>query len=578
MNPKLLGWLEAPSDKRGLRFADEDEGWDFHSYANLAASAGGIAAQIEDARSEAGRPVVQVLPTRPTFVAAFFGTLLAGDTPCPLPPPAPLQRERDYRDHLAGVLEVAEPSLIVTDESLEGIVAQAAERAGVDVPRLCPRDEVAEPRPRPPADLALLQFTSGSSGRPRGVCVTPDNLEANIDVVLRWVGAHRDTRVVTWLPLFHDMGLIGFLLAEVLFGLDTWLMRPDQFVRRPARWLDCLGRIGASVTASPPFGYAYARRRVREEELEGCDFSEWSVAIAAAERLDASILASFGEWLAPYGFRPSAFRPAYGLAENTLAVTGTPLGTTPPVVSVDPDGLRLGGTVDVIGRCSLADANEIGTGAGWLVGSGIPHPEIEVEVRDEGGAVLPEGHLGEIHVKGRCVARGYMGDATSGSTRIEGDLLCTGDAGFVLDDELYVIGRMGDSVKVHGRLIYMEDLEAEVKAVPGVPKGRLAAIAGAGAAGDVVCVVVEAPADEWVDPVAEALRRSTSGELVVRVFTADRGTIMRTSSGKPRRKPMWRALMEDRLDVELVRELSPSAQCLEQGGAGARQAPEPVAP
>lgn len=559
MSGDLYRWMDAPSDTRGLRFADGNDGWTFHSYADLARAAGGAAEQIEAARSERGRPVVLVLPTRASFVTAFFGALLAGDTPCPLPPPGPVQRHVEYDQHLSGILKVAEPSLIVTDESLEEVVAQAAAHADLDIPRLCLQPHAADPTPRPPAELALLQFTSGSSGRPRGVRVSPANLETNIAMGARWTGLQKDDHWSSWLPLFHDMGLIGFLLIPIVTGVDLWLMRPDQFVRSPARWLKTFSRGGAKVGASPPFGLSFARRHVDPEELEGCDFSDWRVLVTAAERLDASTVAAFAEWLEPWGFRPETLRPAYGLAENTLAVTGTPLGTMPPVVEIEPDRLRFGEPVEVVGEHLLDSVDEIGRGAGWLVGSGVPHDGIGVEIRDDDGTLLPDGHLGEIHVTGPCVAGGYTGDAHLGTTRFGDDVLRTGDAGFVIDEELYVIGRMGDSVKVLGRHVYMEDLEAELRAVPGIPtKGRLVVIAGAGEAGDVVAAVVEAPDGDWVDGVADALRRGTFGTFTVRVFTADRGTIIRTSSGKPRRRPMWLALTQGDLDVELAAEVRPT--------------------
>lgn len=561
----LCGWIEEPSDRRGLRFARGSDGWDFHSYAALARAAAGAAAQIEDARTESGRPVVIVLPTGPGFVAAFFGALLAGDTPCPLPPPGPIQRTVEYHEYLAGILQVAKPSLVVTDEALDGMVAQAVEHAGIDVPRLALRPESADPSPRPMADLGLLQFTSGSSGRPRGVQVTPENLETNIAMSMRWTGLTDDDHWASWLPLFHDMGLIGYLLLPIMAGVDLWLMRPDQFVRDPARWLQCFGHGNAVATASPPFGLAFSRRHTRPEALEGCDFSNWRVLVTAAERLDAPIVSAFNEWLRPYGFRPQTVMPAYGLAENTLAVTGTPLGTVPRVVETDPRGFAVGQPVEVLGETSLDRAEDIGSGAGWLVGSGRAHPGTEgkdaigVEIHDEQGRRLPDKHLGEVYVSGPCVARGYTGDGRSGTARFVDGVLRTGDAGFLVDGELYVIGRMGDSVKVLGRSVYMEDVEAQLREVPGIPtKGRLVATAGTGEAGQILCAVVEAEAGEWTQRVAETLHRASSGQFTVRVFTAPFGTIMRTSSGKPRRRPLWQALCEGKLAVDLVVELPPA--------------------
>lgn len=554
MDLSLTDWLEDPSPSRGLYFADERDGWDLHTYADLALAIGGAALEIEEARSAPGRPVMIVLPTGPDFVAAFLGAILAGDTACPLAPPGPIQTE-DYARYLAGILHAAQPSLIVTDSRLEGVVKDAVTFAGMYVPLLELEHERADPIPRPPAELALLQFTSGSTGRPRGVRITPDNLQANMGIIGQWLGGNREEAGVSWLPLFHDMGLIGALLTPIGINGSMYLMRPGQFVRRPARWLQCIAEFGAQYTAAPPFGFALTRRRVKDADLEGWDFSNWRVAAVAAERLDAPVLASFGEWLAPYGFRPDTFRPAYGLAENTLAVTGTPPRVTPPVVHIASQSLVPGRPVQVKESGSLAPGESLGRGAGWLVGSGIPHPGVEVEIRSEDGTPLPDGHLGEIHVGGPSVAHGYGGDDAGGSTRFDADGVRTGDAGFMIEGELYVVGRMGDSLKVHGRSVYMEDLEAEIRTVPGIRKGQVAAVAGVGPEGSVVCALVEARAGDWVQDVGEAMQRATAGAHTVRVYAAKRGTILRTSSGKPRRRPMWAALADGSLRPELALEL-----------------------
>lgn len=554
MQLSLTAWLDEPSTERGLFFARERDGWDLHTYADLARSIGGAQGQIEAAVPESGRPVVIILPTGPAFVSAFIATILAGSTACPLPPPGPLQTE-DYTAYLSGILTAARPSLIVTDARHAAVVREAAAQTGLGMPVLELAEAQADPHPRPLAELALLQFTSGSNGRPRGVRVTPSNLNANIASIGRWIGASREDAGVSWLPLFHDMGLIGALLTPIAINGSMYLMRPGQFIRRPARWLECIAERGAHFTVSPPFGFAFARRRVKDAELEGWDFSRWRHAIVAAERLDGPVLGAFRDWLAPYGFRPETFRPAYGLAENTLAVTGTPEGTTPPVVHVAADTLAPGEAVEVHEQRSLADEGPLGEGAGWLVGSGVPHPGIGVEIRDDDGDPLPDGHLGEIHVIGPSVADGYEGATDIGSTRFGAGGLSTGDAGFVIDGELYVVGRMGDSLKVHGRAVFMEDLEAEIRAAPGVPKAQIAAVSGVGSAGATICALVEAPAGDWVDAVADAVRRATAGTYTVRVYAARRGSIMRTSSGKPRRRPMWRALMDGTLQPTLALEL-----------------------
>jgi acyl-CoA synthetase (AMP-forming)/AMP-acid ligase II len=556
----LLTWLDQPSEDRGIHFLEEREEWTFTSYATLAAEVEAAAAAIQRERSVTPGPVAILRPTGPQFVAAFFGALLAGGTPCPLAPPDFLADPVDYRRHLGQVLATARPSLIVTTTALEPTVAEVLASASLGATPVTtslagvPADLVTEL----PAELALLQFTSGSSGRPRGARVTPANLVSNIEMMRRWLGLREDDVVVSWLPLFHDMGLIGCLLTPMTAGIDLYVMRPDQFVRAPHRWLACFGEGPGTIGVSPGFGFAYSCRHVAEEQLRGFDFGNWRVALVAAERIDPAVLGEFTAMAEPHGFSPEAFLPAYGLAEATLAVTGGHLEHRPPATKIDWANLRPGGAVDVLDTAE-AGRDETAEGAGWLVGCGHPHPGVVVEVVDEAGAALPTMHLGEIAVTGPTTVDGYQGDEHGGSSTFDGARLLTGDAGFLIDDELYVVGRIGDSLKVRGRGVYMEDLETRLTRIPGVSRGRCVALSGSTAAGNCLLALIEAEPGPWVEQVASELTRAVGHEAEIKVLQAKRGTIQRTSSGKPRRRPMWAALLGGTLDARLVHHALPSA-------------------
>jgi fatty-acyl-CoA synthase len=324
---------------------------------------------------------------------------------------------------------------------------------------------------------------------------------------------------------------------------DLWLMRPDQFVRDPARWLECLSAGKACHTAAPNFGYAYAARRADPARLAGLDLSGWRTAIVGAEPIAASALESFARLAGTCGFSRRAFAPANGLAEATLAVTGVPSGQTPAVARPGWGTMRFGAPVAIERRGELGAADAAGE-LGWLVGCGPAHPSVNVTVVDRAGLPLPHGHLGEIAVTGASVAAGYHGDrpARSGSTRFAGGALYTGDAGFVLDGELYVVGRMGDSLKIRGRSVYVENLEAKVAAAAGLGLGRCAVVSAAGSGHGGVAVLVEAAAGSWIEAAVQVLDREVGDEHPVTIVSGQRGLIRRTSSGKPRRRYMWEQL------------------------------------
>ena len=443
---------------------------------------------------------------------------------------------------------------MLVEEGFEEMIEEAAEAAGI--PGRVVRIDVgggsddAKIAPAAPSELALLQFTSGSSGRPRAVRITWENLESNVAMIRRWLEMGPDDMTATWLPLYHDMGLIGCMITPMVNQSDVWVMRPDQFIRDPVRWLECYGVHGAQLGVAPNFGFGYANKRLADEELERMDFSEWRVAIVGAERLDADVLGRFARRLERRGFRASTFLPAYGLAEATLAVTGVPLDQVPRAARPDWDGARFGEPLAVHETTVLTDGERIASGDGWLVGCGPPHPGVAVTIVDEERRELGERALGEIAVTGPTVGDGYLGDPGV-STCFDGELLLTGDAGFVLDGELYVMGRLGDSLKVRGRTVFIEDVEARI-ATFGVAKGKCVVLAGSHAGENRLAALAEMPRGPWVEQAAATLEREGDQSTRVTVLCGEPGAIERTSSGKPRRRVMWQMLVRGELAAEVV--------------------------
>jgi acyl-CoA synthetase (AMP-forming)/AMP-acid ligase II len=539
----LLAWLDNPDPTRGIRFARDGDDWDFWPYDSLADATLRLARGLRSLGVDRNDVVSVILPTGPEFVIALFGAMASGCVPSPVAPPMAFQDDDAYQQHITALLITSSPTVVVTDSTVLPSIADAIRAAGVSlvvtVEELTASAPDGDHRPAG-ADLALLQFTSGSSGAARGVRVPFVALEANVTAIREWLAMTRDDPTASWLPVHHDMGLIGCLVTPIVNRSDIWLMKPEQFVRRPQRYLRCFGEAGCRLTAMPNFGLAYIARRVRPASLDGLDFSGWRALIVGAERLDTNAFDRFDQLLRPHGFRASALLPAYGLAEATLAVTGLSLTKLWRSISLMPDSLFLGG------RIRQAEATDP---AQRVVGCGHALRGVTVSVVDGAGNELPDEHVGEIVVSGSSVAAGYTsGRASPSLTSLEAGTLKTGDVGFVVDGELFVLGRLGDAMKVRGRTVFAEDVEAALVAA-GLPSQRLAAALGVHQGVPTVVAVLEQPSDQWRAVAERVVRTRTSGASIV-IAPVGRGAIARTSSGKPKRRLLWDTFERGDLPVE----------------------------
>jgi fatty-acyl-CoA synthase len=536
----IYAWLSAPRPDRGVWFADEHGGWERLSYAALADDARAVAADLAARGAGHGDVVAIALPASRDGLAALFGAWAAGCCACMLPVPE-YGSGAEYTAHVAAILGQARPVVTFTDADSAALFADVAPVSQV---RYGPGGGTAATAATPvaPARVAVLQFTSGSTRSPRAIQFTWDNLAANIAVLYRWMGWRDGDGCASWLPLNHDMGLLACLMTIARQG-DLWLMRPDQFIRDPARWLSCLGPGQAAHAGAPSFGYGYVARRVRPEQWAALDLSGWRTAMVGGEVVDAGALRAFAAAAGPAGFDPAAFHPAYGLAENTSAVTAGAVGRPGRVLRPDWEKLRFGEPVHVLQADDLIPAPGDGPGsaadggadgAGWLVGQGMPLPGdgIGLEIVDVGEDALPGGMLGEIVVTGSSVADGYVGEEPFGGR------LRTGDAGFVHDGELYVLGRMGDSLKVRARTVYVEDLEFKARAAAGLSQLAVVSMSDGGRPG--LAVFAESAPGPWAGQVTQALRAELGPDPEIVIVSGPRGLIRRTSSGKPQRREMWR--------------------------------------
>ncbi|REE98786.1 AMP-binding protein [Thermomonospora umbrina] len=543
MTSALRDWLDKPRADRGIRLAADDGTWEYRDYPSLASAARRTAQTLIEEGVRPGDVVCVVLPTDFTCIETYFGVWAAGATVCLITPPL-FQDGDDYVAHVAAILRQAAPRLTLASEGLEDLTGRALAAAGIEAGPVRPRQAEVEADVREVGELALLQFTSGSSGEPRGVMVTWDNLESNCELIARSAGFEDGQEVASWLPLYHDMGLIGCFLTPISLQTDLRLMRPDQFIRDPARWIRCFAT--ARHTAAPPFAYAYTARRVKPEQLEGVDLSNWQTAIIGAEPIDPHALEIFAQLVEPFGFSRHAFKPAFGMAETTLLVTMDAVPRDPLAVRPDPESLSFGSPVKILDSHTLGP-DSLGAKAGWVVGTGTPEADVPVTIVDDDGNELPPGHLGEIVVGGPSVCPGYYAGAQAKSTRFIDGRVFTGDAGFFHEDQLFVLGRMGDSLKVRGRSVYVEDLEARLAEITKLGKGRIvmASVPGAGTKG--VALFAETGEAAWEADVREFLRRRLGGDVEVTIVVGT-GLIQRTSSGKPRRRYMWERLKSGLMD------------------------------
>jgi len=521
----LLTRLEraaARAPAKGLVFLDRHEqetpvGW-AEVYTRASAVAGGLRAR----GVRPGDTVAVVLPTAPAFFDGFFGAALAGAIPVPLYPPARVGRLEEYQARTAAMLAAARVRLVLADGRTLRILGEAAARArcelgSVDVAEVTGPPVAHAARPR---DLAMVQFSSGTTVDPKPVGLTHANLLANMramsDVFLE-AGTDIVEHGVSWLPLYHDMGLIGCALLAVFHPASLTLLPPELFIARPALWLRALSRTRASVSAAPNFAYAFCTERVRDDEMEGVDLSGWRFALNGSEPVSATTLRKFVTRFARWGFRPEALTPVYGLAEATLAVTFSDWRRPFRATRFDRTALAEG----------RAEPNVDGT---ELVSVGRPLPGVIV--------AAPVDTIGAIRVKGPSVMAGYLHQPERTAATIVDGWLDTGDLGFLHGGELYVCGRTRDVVILRGRNYMPHEIEQALDTMPGVRSGGVAAVGHRAEDGEEECLVVFVEAREPDPSLAQRCREAILGATGLDpalLVVLPAGTLPSTSSGKIRR-------------------------------------------
>lgn len=506
------------------------------SFGGLAQRAGEIAAGLAARGVEAGDRVVLMMPTSLQFLAAFCGVLRAGGVAVPIYPPFRRDQLADHLLRQKRIIENAEPRLLlVTPELarvstlLRGIipglhVAVLDGHFGLDAPPVAV--------PRRPDDLAMLQYTSGSTGDPKGVMLSHANLLANIRAMSEALQASSADVCVSWLPLYHDMGLIGAWLGSLWHAATFVLMTPQHFLARPGDWLRALHEARGTVTAAPNFAYELCLRRVPESLIARLDLSCVRVFANGAEPVRASTIRRFLERFARCGVRPEALKPVYGLAENSVGLAFPPLDRPPRIERVDARLLRDQGEV----RPASA-----GVPAMEYVACGVPLPRHEIRIVDASGRELPERRQGRIQFRGPSATRGYFRNEAATRALFSGEWLETGDLGWIAEGDLFVGGRVKDLIIRAGRNLHPQDIEAAAEEVEGVRRGGVAAIAVPTADdGEQIVLLVEtrerdaARREALKAQIAERVLAAI-GESVDAIVLLPPRSLPKTSSGKLRR-------------------------------------------
>jgi fatty-acyl-CoA synthase len=522
----------------GAGYCFAANGVDAHrSYADVRLASFRIAGGLRESGLRRGDLVALVLGDAEQFLETLFGASMAGVIPASLYPPATTSGDLSrYLELTAGILRASGARAVVTSRAL----ASAFETLRATCPELAlilPVETLDGPAIEPAAppsidDIAFVQFTSGSTAAPKGVALTHRNVSANVDAMNGPDGvATGDGDVgVSWLPLNHDMGLVGMALGPLYAGRSCVLMPPQAFVKRPVEWLRALTRHQGTISFAPNFAFDLCVRRVKDADLNGLDLSRWRIAGCGAEPVHAPTLAAFAARFAAVGFRATSYLPSYGLAEHVLAATFAPRGRAPRVEELSAEEL----TERRAARPARGDDLAV-----TLVSCGRPFPGHAIRIVAEDGQPLPERQVGEILLTGPSVMLGYYREAELTAEAIRDGWLHTGDLGYLSDGELYVCGRAKDVIIVNGRKYHPQDFEWAVDSLTGVRRGRVVAF-GTAAPGraDRVIIVVEPSGTVPGATLTEAIRRQVSdlfGLYVDEVVLVPSGTVGRTTSGKVQR-------------------------------------------
>ena len=532
-------YVERYPQRQHIQFYADDLSGESISNLQLLEKAQSMAAGLQALGIGPQHPVAIMLPTCSEYFYCFLGILLAGGIPVPLYPPArPSQIEDHVRRHTS-ILQNCGASILVTVKEAK-IIARLLKSHVETIKHVVTVDEVQgdasafQRFDNQPDDIAFIQYTSGSTGMPKGVVLTHNNLLANIRAMGQTINASSKDVFVSWLPLYHDMGLIGAWLGSQYYGARLVVMSPLSFLAKPQRWLWAIHHYGGTLSAAPNFGYEFCLRRINEEELKGLDLSRWRAAFNGAEAVSPETVEHFYQKFRNYNLRPEAVMPVYGLAENSVGLTFPPLDRGPLVDRVQRE------TFMETGQAIPAAPDD--ETAIQFISCGRVLMNHQVRVVDDNNREVPSRQQGRLQFRGPSATRGYYRNAEKSKDLFCDDWLDSGDLAYIADGEVYLTGRIKDIIIRGGRNIYPPELEEVIGNVEGIRNGRVAVFGSKDPATGTERLIVLAETREKDQKTLTRLRSEVNeqvNDLVGlppdNVVLAPPGTVLKTSSGKIRR-------------------------------------------
>jgi len=539
------------STRTGYRFVEESSTAEpFFTYSGVERATARYGGALQALGLTKGDRVALILPDNQDFVFAFLGALRIGVIPVPIYPPAGLRKLGGYLENTLHIVDKSGARLIVTDSDIRRLLG-TVQAAASSLDKIVAVDTIRKSRePLSPVKIGLddtcfLQFTSGSTSAPKGVVISHRNVAANVHAFMH-DGLNIESGVdsgVSWLPLYHDMGLIGFVLGPLYYRNTVTYLPPLLFLKRPIRWLETISRLRATISFGPNFAYALCVKRVRDKDMQGLDLTSWRVAGCGAEPIRAGNLRDFADKFAAVGFNRRALLPCYGMAEATLAISFDNLGEGLRSDVIDAEVLAAEGTAKPLegdGTDGLEVVN---------CGKVFDNHEVAVFAPDDAASEHPlaDRCVGELRLRGPSITSGYFNDPQLTEQAFAGDWLSTGDIGYLVDGDIFVCGRRKELIIVNGRNYYPQDLEWQASRVSGVRKGNVIAFGTRKPLNDrerVVVVFETTVADQQAretlkHEVRKAVRQAT-GLSIDDVVDLDAGVLPKTSSGKLRRSETCR--------------------------------------
>lgn len=538
------------------------------TFGELYERAAAVACELQRRGLEPAQTVAIMLPTCAEFYYSFAGILLAGGIPVPIYPPFRADRIAEYAGRQSSILRNAECRFLVTFRQAEGLARllrpQVPSLQDVLNAQRLANGPAAESEPPPGVwravqnlshqarkeDIAFLQYTSGSTGDPKGVTLTHGNLLANIRAMVAGAEVRPGDSMVSWLPLYHDMGLIGAWMAPLFCGVEVTVMSPLAFLSQPVRWLRTIHRHRGTLSPAPNFAYELCVRKISDQDMEGVDLSSWRAALNGAEPVRAETLERFAARFERYGFRREAVTPVYGLAESTLAISIPQVGVGPKVDRVEREAF------ECEGRAVRAASDDPATFT--FVGTGRPLRGVEVRIVARDGREAAERVEGQLWFRGASSTSGYYRNPDATKKLMRGDgWLDSGDLAYRVDGELYVTGRVKDVIIKAGRNLYPQEVEDVTARVAGVRAGCVVAFGAPDEKGGTERFVVAAEVRKGTDAqrTAGEIRRAVRDAVGVppdRVELLPPGSIPKTSSGKLRRSETRRLFLDGKLGKKIA--------------------------